>query len=287
MTSAEHVQIANRGHNLPARAQPAVAWLWNRPLTAAATSWCVVAVLGQLLMAAYVIGFYGRAAISGDLARWNKVLPHGFVAGDLLGNAVVVLHLLFTVLIVLGGAVQLIPAIRRHAPALHRWNGRAYLASAFVMSLGGLIMLATRGGVGALSQHIAIGINAVLIMVFAAMALHHAWARRLDLHRRWALRLFLAVSGVWFFRLGLTLWITVNRGPVGFDPESFTGPFLSALAFAQYLLPLAVLQLYFQAKSAQSELPRMLMTLVLAVLTLVTAAGIATATMILWWPRLS
>ena len=34
-------------------------------LKAAATSWFVVAVLGQLVFVAYVIGFYGRAALQG------------------------------------------------------------------------------------------------------------------------------------------------------------------------------------------------------------------------------
>ncbi len=286
MSNAKPVHVPSLDNAVETPRREAHARLWSGPLLIAAKAWCVVAVLGQLLMAIYVIGFYGRAAIAGDMARWNKVLPHGFIAGDSLGNAVVALHLLFTVLIVLAGALQLIPAIRRQAPALHRWNGRAYIFCAFVMSLGGLIMLMTRGGVGALSQHIAIAINAVLIMVCAALALHHAWARRFDRHQRWALRLFLAVSGVWFFRIGLTLWIVVNQGPVGFDPETFTGPFLSVLAFAQYLLPLAVFELYLQARSARTEFPRMLMTLSLAVLTLATAAGIATATMILWWPRM-
>jgi hypothetical protein len=153
------------------------------------------------------------------------------------------------------------------------------------MSVGGLVMVAMHGGIGDRSQHVAISINAVLIMVCAAMALRHALARRIDLHRRWALRLFLAVSGVWFFRVGLMFWIVVNQGPVGFDPESFTGPFLTFLAFAQYLLPLAVLQLYFHVQS-RSAGARLAMAAGLGALTLMTAAGIAAASMIMWLPRL-
>jgi hypothetical protein len=254
-------------------------------LNAVATSWFVVAVLGQLLFVLYVVGFYGRAAAQGQFEKWNKVLPHGFVAGDTLGNVVVSVHLLVAVLIIVGGALQLLPVLRQRWPAVHRWNGRLYMLFAVLMSVGGLVMVATHDGIGDRSQHIAISLNAVLILVCAAMALRHALARRIDLHRRWALRLFLAVSGVWFFRIGLMFWIVVNQGPVGFDPESFTGPFLTFLAFAQYLLPLAVLQLYFHAQN-RSAGARLAMAAGLGVLTLMTAAGIAAASMIMWLPRL-
>ena len=255
-------------------------------LKAAATSWFVVAVLGQLMLAAYVIGFYLRAAAEGRFEAWNKVLPHGYVPGDTVGNLVVLSHLSFTVVVIVGGALQLIPAVRQRWPTFHRWNGRVYLTSVLVMSLGGLTMVATRGAIGALSQTIAICINALLIIGFAGMALHHARARRIDLHRRWALRLFLVVSGVWFFRIGLMFWIMVNQGPVGFDPATFRGPVLTILAFAQYLVPLAVLEIYFRAQESREPRARLAMAAGLAALTLVTATGIGAASMIMWLPRI-
>lgn len=258
----------------------------SRALKGAAVSWFTVAVLGQWMFVAYVIGFYGRAAIRGRFEEWNKVLPHGYVAGDTMGNLVVSLHLLFAVVVIVGGALQLLPQVRRIAPTFHRWNGRVYLSSVLLMSVGGLIMVWTRGAVGDLSQHVAISLNAVLIIGFASMALHHARARRIDVHRRWALRLFLAVSGVWFFRVGLMFWIVANQGPVGFDPKTFQGPFLTILAFAQYLLPLAVLELYFRAQASGNARARIAMTAGLGAATLMTAAGIVAATAIMWLPRL-
>jgi hypothetical protein len=258
----------------------------RRVLNAAGMSWFVVAVLGQLMFVIYVIGFYGRAAAQGQFETWNKVLPHGYVAGDTLGNLVVSVHLAFAAFITVAGALQLMTGARRMLPTFHRWNGRVYLLSAFVMSLGGLIMVWTRGTVGNLSQHIAISINAVLIMICGGMVLRHALARRFALHRRWALRLFLVVSGVWFFRIGLMLWIVLNQGPAGFDPKTFSGPFLTFLAFAQYLLPLAVLELYFRAQDSTAPRARIAMAAGLATLALMTAAGTAAATMIMWLPRL-
>ena len=256
-------------------------------LKAAAISWFVVAVSGQLMFVLYVLGFYGVAAARGEFETWNKVLPHGYVAGDITGNLIVSLHLLFAVIITVGGALQLLPKLRQIAPAFHRWNGRVYVCSSLIMAVGGIIMVLTRGGVGGMSQHVAIIVNGLLIIVCAFMTSRFARARRFDLHRRWALRLFLVVSGVWFFRVGLMFWIVVNQGPVGFDPETFRGPALTILAFAQYVVPLCMLELYLRAQASQAAAPRFVAAASLAICTLVTAAGVGAASMIMWLPRLT
>lgn len=258
----------------------------QRALDRAAALCLFVLAAGQLLFAAYIVGFYARAAWLSRYADWNKVLPHGHVPGDTAGNLLLGLHLALAVVIIVGGVLQLLPLLRRRWPRLHRWNGRVYLSAALMLSLGGVVMLWTRGGVGDLSQHLALTLNAVLIAGFAVMALHHARARRIDQHRRWALRLFLAVGGVWFFRVGLSFWILANGGPVGFDPRTFSGPVLTALAFGQYLVPLAVLELYLRAKSGATAAPRFAMAAVLATASLLLAGGIAAASLMLWLPRL-
>lgn len=263
---------------------------WRRfaepALRASAAVWLGIAVFGQLLFAAYVAGFYGRVTLQGRPDLWNEVMPHGYVAGDTALNVVLGLHLLFAVAIILGGALQLLPQVRRKAPQLHRWIGRGYIVVAGVLSLGGLAMVWIRGAVGDLSQHVGISLNALLILAFAALAWRNARARRFDAHRRWALRLFLAVSGVWFFRIGLMFWIVVNQGPAGFDPKTFSGPFLSFLAFAQYLLPLAVLQGYLRARAGRDPRAQMAMAGVLAVAVLLTLVGIGAATAFMWLPRI-
>ena len=97
----------------------------------------------------------------------------------------------------------------------------------------------------------------------------------------WALRLFIAVNGVWFFRVGLMLWLIVWQAPVGLDPQTFTGPFLYVLSFAQFLLPLAVLEIYLRARHRGA-----LLALGLVLLSLATAGGIFGATMMMWLPRM-
>jgi len=257
-----------------------------RPLPFAAAAWCSVAVCGQLIFAAYVLGFYGRAALQGRPQDWNRVLPQGYVPGATLTNALLALHLLFTVVVVLGGALQLLPQLRRRAPVFHRWNGRVYVVSAMLLALGGIVMVLTRGTVGGTAQHAAVVINGVLVLLCAGQAWRLARARRFEQHRRWALRLFIVVSGVWFFRIGLMAWVVLNQGPVGFDPQTFRGPFLTFLSFAQYGLPLAVLELYFRAEQQPGAPARLAMAAGLATLTLLTALGIACASVIMWLPRL-
>lgn len=267
----------------PGSPQTSPSRLATKALTAAAAGWFVVAVLGQLVFAAYVLTFYGGAAASGQFERWNKVLPHGYVAGDFVGNLVVFLHMALAVVVMGGGAMQLVPAVRRRWPRFHRWNGRVYLISVLVVAIGGMFMKLTRGSTDALWPVFGISLNALLIVVFAALAIFHARARRIAVHRRWALRLFLAASGVWFFRIGLMFWIVANGGPVGFDPQTFRGPTLSVLAFAQYALPLLMLELYFFAQRSGPR-TKIAVTFGLIGAALVTGAGSAAATMMLWAP---
>lgn len=258
----------------------------GRALRAAAAFWLCCAIGGQLLFASYVAGFYGRAAIHGHPELWNKVLPYGYVPGETFLNLVLAVHLAFAVAIVLGGTWQLIPGLRRRAPAVHRWNGRAYVLFTGIASLAGLAMMWLHGAVGDLSQHLAISSNALVTIACGFIAWREGRMRRYAQHRRWALRLFLAASGVWFFRVGLMLWLLINQGPAGFDPDRFTGPFLTFLAWAQYLLPLAVLELYFRAQQHGTPRGQLAMAAGLALLTLAMLAGIGGAATVMWLPRL-
>lgn len=254
----------------------------DRALRGAAAAWFTVAVAGQWIFALYVALYYGRAAARGDLAAWNRVMPHGFVPGDAVGNFAAGAHLAFALAILLGGAMQLAPYLRRRWPGLHRWTGRVYMMTAIGISLDGLYMVWTRGTVGGWEQHLSISVNALLILLCAGMAWRYAVRRELGAHRRWALRLFLVASGVWFFRVGLMLWLTIHRAPVGFDPDTFRGPFLTVLAFGQYLIPLAVLELYLRSRDVKSKWA---MAGGLAILTAGMGVGIMAAAMGMWLPR--
>jgi hypothetical protein len=256
----------------------------DRTLRVAAAFWFVIALLGQLAFALYVAAFYGGAAVQGDYRRWNEILVGGWVAGGAVGNAVLAAHLVLALVITVGGPLQLIPQLRARAPALHRWNGRLYVLTAVVISATGLYAVWTRGTAGGVNLGIGISLNGVLIIGVAALALRFALVRKFEVHRRWALRLFVLVNGVWFFRVGLMLWLVVNQGPVGFG-RNFDGPFPTLLSFGCYLVPLAILELYLRARRASAP-RRFAMAGALVVLTLAMAVGIAMAILGLWLPRL-
>ncbi len=269
---------------IPATRRGAAAWLH-----ASVVAWLSVALLGQLVFAVYVAVFYGGTALAGRPERWNEVQPHGWRSGAWLDNTVLSAHLLFTVLLIVAGLVQLLPAVRRRWPGVHRWSGRAYVLAAATLALGGLFLVWVRGGaVGSLSMHLAITGNALLILLCAAMAWRAARARRIDEHRRWALRLWVAAAGVWFFRVGLMAWLGVFRAPVGFDPKTFTGPFLTALSWGVYVIvPLLLLELVLRAQRAhQAPALQAAVAAALALVTLVMAFGVVIATLGMWGPRI-
>ena len=125
-----------------------------------------------------------------------------------------------------------------------------------------------------------------LILFFAYKAVSTARNKRFVEHRCWALRLFMVANAVWFFRLCLMLWLAVNQGPVGMNLETFTGPALYAIAYGQFLLPLAVLELYFFAQNTPSSLAKLSIASFIFICALGTLAGTASASLMLWFPRL-
>ncbi|MDR6806651.1 hypothetical protein J2Y45_003843 [Dyadobacter sp. BE34] len=257
-------------------------------LNMAVTTWFVVTIIGQWTFGGYIIAFYGKSTASGDLAKWNEVLPHGYVKGDWAGNLVVGVHVLLAAVLVLGGPLQLLPFVRRSAPLFHRWLGRLYVVTAIIVATGGLVMVWTRGAVGDRVQHVSISIQTIYIVLFAWLAWRCARTGRFDQHRKWGLRLFMVVSGVWFFRIGLMCWLVLNGGPAGFDPRTFSGPFLTALAVLVYALPvsLGMLELYFYVQKTRKHGAITAVALLILIVTALMAVGIFGAIAGMWLPRI-
>jgi hypothetical protein len=258
----------------------------DKALRASGVFWFWVAVIGQWAFVAYIASFYGGAAIHGNFERWNDVLVGGYVRGGTVGNVVLGAHLLLAAVITVGGPLQLIPWLRARALPFHRWNGRLYMLTALIISIAGLYMVWTRGTAGGPLLRVGISLNGILIIACAVLAWRHAMARRIDIHRRWALRTFILVSGVWFFRVGLMLWILLNQGPVGIGKD-FDGPFVRFWSFGCYLVPLLVLELYLRARDRSGPPAKFAMAGALFVLTAGVAIGIFGAAMGMWLPRMT
>lgn len=258
-----------------------------RVLSGAGALWIGATVAGLVIFAAYIAALYGWGLASGDLNRWNAVLPagHGYVPGDLRGNIALGVHVMAAVLVALCGAVQLVPAVRRRAPGLHRWSGRLFLGLGMGAALSGALIALTRGPVAGPAMAVGNLIDAALVLAFAALAWRAARRRAFDLHRRWALRAFVVILGVWFYRLMMMLWFAANGGPAG-HTEAFDGPWDVFLAFGHFLVPLALLELYLAARARDDAAGRLVAACVAGAAGLATAAGTVLATLGMWLPML-
>lgn len=252
----------------------------------AARLWFVVAALGQAAFIYFIVAFYGTRTASGRFAAWNdKPLITGYVKGDAAGNAMFAAHVLLAAVVTLAGLAQLVPALRRAAPALHRWTGRVFLVVACFLALGGVWMTIARGSYLSAISAVAILLDAALILAFAVLAWRAALARRFDQHRRWAMRTFMVVSGVWFLRVGLMGWIVVNGRPIGMT-KRMDGPADIVLAFGSYLIPLAILELYFAAERDARPAMKLAVGALILASTAYVAAGVFGAIMMMWGPYL-
>lgn len=257
-----------------------------RVLKLSGALWFVIAVIGQAAFAAYILGFYGVSTAQRDFERMDGRVFHGFIDGDLLGNSLFLSHVLLAFIITFGAPFQLIPQIRNRFRTFHRWNGRLFLIVAVVISTGALILVYHRGVIGGAFVATGNTINAVCILVFAAMTLRFALKRRFADHHRWAMRLFIAASGVWFFRLGFGFWAGITGGTMPGSTMDLTGPFDRFLGIGHAIIPLLVLELYLLARDRGSSTARYAMAGGMVAASAATALGIFMAAQIFWLPAL-
>jgi Predicted membrane protein (DUF2306) len=241
--------------------------------------------LGQLAFTIFLLAYYYPRTLSGDFARWNdKPLIDGHITGDPTGNAMFAVHVLLAAVITLGGLMQLLPVIRTNWPWLHRWTGRLFIATALALALGGFWLTWVRGTHLTLAGAWGVTLNGILIAGAAAIALREAMARRIISHRRWALRLFILASGVWFMRVFYMAWGVLSGGAgIG---DAMDGPADMVIAYGNSLIPLAVLEIYLFAEARGTLALRRAAAGLLWLSALVIAGGSAGAWLLMWQPHL-
>lgn len=249
-----------------------------------AAAWFVAAGLGQGAFVWMILVHYGGKTLAGNFAGWNdKPLIKGFVSGDTAGNAVFAAHVLFAALVTTAGLLQLIPAIRRRAPWLHRWIGRAFFTIAIVMAVSGLWLTWGRHTYLSLISGIAVSLDGMLILAFSVIAWRCALRREFVAHRRWALRAFMVVNGVWFLRVGMMAWVLLSGGGLGMN-DRLSGPADVVIQFGAYLVPLAVLEAHLHAQTSHATWPKRATAGLVIVATAITSIGIGGAVAFMWWP---
>jgi hypothetical protein len=249
--------------------------------------WFLTAVAGQWVLLYYIVSFYGAPTLEGRFQAWsrNPLLLKGYVPGDTAGNLAFAAHVMFAAIVAFGGAVQLVPWIRRRAPVFHRWNGRLFMITVLGAAISGLSMVWIRGASANLIASLAVSLNAALDIAFVALAWRAARERHLADHGRWAMRAYIVANGQFFVRVGIFGWLLAFRGPFGMT-DRMDGPADIFFAFGCYLLPLAVLELYRRTRNSAGPRIRYAMAGALFGLTAFMGAGIVGFDMMLRHHRL-
>lgn len=256
-----------------------------RALSLSAATWFVAATLGQWAFVFFILAFHLPPTVRGDFLALNDK-PHitGWVPGDALGNAQFLTHVFVAAVVTFAGLLQLVPALRRRWPALHRWNGRLFMVTALVATLTGFYLTFVRGSQLGLGSTISISLNGLLTLIFVGLAWRSALNRDYASHRAHALRAWLLVNGVWFLRIGIML-AGLLLAPLGVR-MGYDGALFVGVSFLSWMLPLAIVELYLRAERSTHGGLQYAVAGLLGLLALATLAGGAAAAAFMWWPRL-
>ncbi|MEI9974313.1 MAG: DUF2306 domain-containing protein [Ignavibacteriota bacterium] len=180
-------------------------------------SWLSAACFGM-----YIWAYYLGAIPAGRLDQWNGNLPGLYQKGNVAAFLAMSAHLATGAVLLLLGPVQLIAAVRKRRPGLHRWLGRIYVITAGVAGLGGLIFILTKGTIGGAPMNVGFGLYGALMVFVAVQTYRYARAGRFEVHRAWAVRLFALAIGSWLYRMDYGFWLLLAHG-LGI-PDIFADP---------------------------------------------------------------
>jgi len=211
-----------------------------RALTQTAlTVFLLLLALATLEFVAYALQL-GQDGLQGN-AQSSRLISE--VAGANFG---IFLHMITGAVITALAPLQLIPALRRRVPILHRWSGRVLVGLAVITSLGGLTYIALNGTIGGLHMSLAFAIYGLLMLVCAQQTYSHARAKNWATHRDWALRLFFLAIGSWLYRVHYAIWVP-STNSAGMTSD-FTGWFDQINLWAFFVPYLLLLEIALRAQ---------------------------------------
>ena len=196
------------------------------------------------LFGLYIIAFYAAEFFRGHLDQWSKILPGLYHKNEQGSTVGIGIHFAMGGIILILGSIQLIDAVRIKYPTVHRWIGRIYVTACTIAGIGGLIFIMLTGTIGGTIMDIGFGIYGILMLIAGIQTYRHAAARRLELHRAWALRLYALAIGSWLYRMDYGFWFFLTDA-VGHN-DTFTGPFDHVMAFFFYIPNLLVAEIFIR-----------------------------------------
>ncbi len=195
-----------------------------------------------LLFGLYILAFYAAALFQGNTAQWNEVLPGLYDTETKAATIGIGIHFAAGGLILILGCIQLMDKVRKKYPALHRWLGRIYVLASILAGIGGLVFIFVKGTIGGVVMDIGFGLYGVLMIWAAVETIRHAYQKRFEQHRAWAIRLFALAIGSWLYRMDYGFWFLFTDG-LG-HTDFFNGPFDKFMIFFFYLPNLLVAEIF-------------------------------------------
>lgn len=217
----------------------------------------LAALAGLAIFGTYII-LRATGATFRNFEQWHELvagLPMP-TASVWIANLGIGLHFMTGTILVLAWPILLSARIRARHRAVHRWTGRVYVTAGLLAGIGGMSFILTHGAY-LRAASIAFGIWGAVLMLSAVMAYVHARAKRFDLHRAWAIRLFAMVLGSWVFDLEFRAWNDLTGG-IGISESPTPGVFDYALLYLFFVPNLLVAEFFIRNKHKRIALPRKL-----------------------------
>jgi Predicted membrane protein (DUF2306) len=237
------------------------------------------------LFGLYILAFYASSLYSGHLERWNNILGGLYQKGSDTATTSIGLHFATGAVILLLGSIQLIEAIRVRYPVFHRWIGRIYVLSSVLAAIGGLIFIVVKGTIGGLVMNIGFSLYGLLMLISGVQTYQYAAAGRIDIHRKWALRLYALAIGSWLYRMDYGFWLQLTNG-LG-HAHNFEGPFDRVMSFFFFIPNLLVAEVFIRSRNYKIfPLLNLFCTILLLLMTAFLLLGTYYFTKLYWGPAI-
>ena len=155
-----------------------------------------------------------------------------------IANLGIGLHFVMGAVLVLAWPILLSARVRSRHRQVHRWTGRIYVSAGVLAGVGGMSFILSHGAYSRAAS-VAFGVWGAVMVFSAVMAYVHARAKRFDLHRAWAIRLFAMVLGSWLFDIEIQGWAHWTGG-IGMHADGASGPFDLAMTVLFFVPNLVV-----------------------------------------------
>ncbi|KAF1712178.1 hypothetical protein CSC70_01195 [Pseudoxanthomonas kalamensis DSM 18571] len=215
----------------------------------------LVTLTGLGAFGVYIV-LRASGATSSNFEQWRNLvqgLPMP-TAADWIANLGIGMHFVMGTILVLAWPILFSSRMRNRHRAVHRWTGRIYVTAGFLAGVGGMSFILAHGAY-IRAASVAFGIWGAAMMACAVMAYVHARAKRFDLHRAWAIRLFAMVLGSWLFDIEIRAWKDLTGG-MWIGEGSVVGPFDYAILYLFFVPNLLVAEFFIRNKHRRITLPR-------------------------------